>query len=510
MSAPLRLLWSGVLVSGALACARPATTPAATGVTARVAQLPLRPAADSAAVAFLIAEGMTRSRVADDLRHLTDVIGPRLSGTPAMRRANEWSAAKLREYGADSVALEPWPFGVTWERGPIAVRLLEPHTRWIPAASWAWAPGTAGPVAGDVLFVDAASRPDFQRRFGGRLRGAWVMLAPPYPRLNPGGAEPRDSARVDSLRLAQRERAQSLSRDERSFMAERDRLLAAEGIAGVLLDGQKDFGLFTMSGGPHLISPFPQVVIGNATYAELHRSLAAGLRVRVEASVTNTFGRDTVTQWNTVGEIRGSELPDEVVLVGAHLDSWDLGTGATDNGAASVAVMEAARLLGALSSAGTRPRRSVRFALFSGEEQGLYGSQYYAYAHRHELPRFQAVLVLDNGAGRITGMAMQGWNELQDLWRSMFLPLGALGPFTVREGMKGGTDHLAFLPAGVPAFNYDQLSRGYDYTHHSQADVLDHTVMTDVRQAAIVMAVNAFQLANLPGRLPRRESRRQR
>jgi carboxypeptidase Q len=466
-------------------------------------QLPIR--ADTGSVAFLIAEGTERSRVAEDLRYLTDIIGPRLTGSPAMRRANEWTAAKLTEYGADSVALEPWPFGVTWERGPIAVRLLAPHTRWIAAASWAWAPGTNGPRAGHVTLVTATTRAEFDRSYRGRLRGAWVMTGPAYPRLNPGGADPADSARVDSLRQASRLRSQQMTGEQRAFLAERENLLAADGVAGVLVDGGKDFGLFTMSGGPDQIVPFPQVVIGNATYAEIQRTLATGAPVRIEANVENRFGRDTVIQWNTVGEIRGTERPDEVVLLGAHLDSWDLGTGATDNAASSIAVLEAARLLGALKARGVRPKRTIRFVLFSGEEQGLYGSQYYAHLHAAELAKFQAVLVLDNGAGRITGMAMQGWNELQDLWRDMFRPLAGLGPLAVRVGNKTGTDHLAFLPAGVPSFNYDQLSRGYDYTHHSQADVLDHTVPRDMQQAAIVMAVNALQLANLDRLLPRKK-----
>jgi carboxypeptidase Q len=192
------------------------------------------------------------------------------------------------------------------------------------------------------------------------------------------------------------------------------------------------------------------------------------------------------------------------VLLGAHLDSWDIATGATDNGSGAIAVLEAARLLGALKASGVRPRRTIRFALFSGEEQGLYGSQYYVMSHAAELARFQAVLVLDNGSGRITGVALQGWNELQDLWSRMFRPLATLGPFAIRGGIKTGTDHLAFLPAGIPSFNYDQLSRGYDYTHHSQMDGFGFASPDDVAQAATVMAVNALQLANLDQLLPRK------
>jgi carboxypeptidase Q len=455
---------------------------------------------DSATIAFLLAEGLQRSHVSADLEYLTDVIGPRLTGSRGVRRANEWTATKLREYGADSVALESWPFGIGWQRGPITMRLLAPHERWVNAVSWAWAPGTKGPTAGDVVYVDATSRLDFDTRFAGKLRGAWVMLSRPYPRTNPDAATARDSARVDSLRRAMR----NMTAEHRAFQSDEANLLVEEGIAGQIIDGGKEFALLTMSGSPDDVAKFPMVVVANETYAELHRLLARPERVRVEVNASNTFGRDTLMQWNTVGEIRGSERPDEVVLIGAHLDSWDLGTGATDNGTGSIAVLEAARVLGALKASGVRPRRTIRFAFFTGEEQGLYGSQYYALAHAPELPRFQSVLVLDNGSGKIVGVALQGWDELRDLWTTMFGSATALGPFAVHPGNKTGTDHLAFLPAGVPSFNYDQLPRGYDHTHHSQVDVFDHTVPGDIAQAATVMAINALQLANLDLFLPRK------
>ena len=478
---------------------------ACSGGTARletppVPQMGVRVLADSSHIAALIAEGTQRSRVEADLKYLTDVIGPRLTGSPAMRRANDWVGRKLIEYGADSVLLEPWPFGVSWERGPLTVRLLAPHSRRIEAGSWAWAPGTNGAVAGDVVYVDARTRVDFDRRFAGKLRGAWVMLERPYPRVNPWAATARDSARVDSLRRVMR---RQVTAEEREFLSRQVDVLKAEGIAGEIIDGAKDFGLLTMSGSPDQISPYPQVVIGNQSFAELHRLVGEGQRPRLEVAMTNTFGRDTLVQWNTVGEIRGSERPDEIVLLGAHLDSWDLGTGATDNASGSIAVLEAARILGALKAKGIRPKRTIRFALFTGEEQGLYGSQYYVLRHDAELARHQAMLVLDNGTGRIIALPLQGRDELRDLWTTMLRPLAALGPFTVRSGTKGGTDHLPFVRAGVPSFNYDQLSRGYDYTHHSQADVYDHAVPGDIAQAATILAVNAFQLANLDRLLPR-------
>ena len=464
-------------------------------------QLEIRNLTDSSSIGFILDESRDRSRVAEDLWYLTEVIGPRLTGSPAMRRANDWTAEKLRAYGADSVALEPWPFGVSWTRGPLTVRELLPHERRIDAASWAWAPGTNGAVAGDVIFVDATTRADFDRRFAGKLRGAWVMLEPAYPRVNPWGATGPDSARVDSLRRTQRRQRTA---EERAFLQTQIALLKEQGIAGELIDGAKDYGLFTMSGSPDQVSPYPQLVVANQTYAEWQRTLARGEHVRIEVNAVNSFGRDTLVQWNTVGEIRGSQMPNEVVLVGAHLDSWDLGHGATDNATGSIAVLEAARLLGALKATGVRPRRSIRFVFFTGEEQGLYGSRYYVLRHAAEMPRVQAVLVLDNGTGRIVGLPLQGHEELRDLWSVMLRPLASLGPIPVRSGSKGGTDHLPFIEARVPSFNYDQLSRGYDYTHHSQADVFANTVPEDVKQAAAIMAVNALQLANLDRLLPRR------
>ena len=188
------------------------------------------------------------------------------------------------------------------------------------------------------------------------------------------------------------------------------------------------------------------------------------------------------------------------MILGAHLDSWDLGQGVTDNGTGSMVVLEAARVL---ARAGLQPKRTIRFILFSGEEEGLLGSKAYAAAHAAEADSIQAVLVLDNGTGAITGQALQGRSELEGLWRELLAPVAALGADSVRDARKTGTDHLSFLPYGVPGFNFDQLPRGYSHTHHSQSDTYDKAVPGDLKQAAAVMAVTAFELANLPDLLPR-------
>ena len=493
------------------ACPRPApptdvpapAVPLPAAAAAAPRPLSTQVAAEPAALQAIVAAARHDSRVREDLRHLTDVIGPRLTGSAPMRRANEWALAKLREYGADTAWLEAYRFGRAWERGPLALTMTAPHYRQLIAASAAWAPGTPGPVTGDVVFVDARTPDDFAQRFRGRLSGRWAIVAEPAPMANPLGAPltAREAAALDSARhtfFAPPADAQELQLRRRLAG-----LLVAEGALGIIGEGEKPFGLLRTYGSPEQPFPLPYLFVAHDSYAQLHRLLRAGERVTLRADVHNTLSRDVVEAHNTVGEIRGAERPDEVVVLAAHLDSWDLGTGATDNAAGVVAVLEAARIL---RTSGVRPRRTIRFALFSGEEQGLYGSQAHVAMHDAQMARHQAVLVLDNGTGRITGMSLQGWEAMRPLWDALFSPIRDLGPFTVLSRRKGGSDHRPFVARGVPGFNFDQEPRGYDYTWHSQLDTFDALIPDDVSQAATVMAATAYQLANLPELLPRAPS----
>jgi hypothetical protein len=452
---------------------------------------------NDALVAKMIDEGIKHSHVEPDLEYLTDVIGPRLSGSPEMRRANEWTQQKFKEYGMDRAELESWDFGVGWTRGPMSVRMLAPQNRMLFGVSYAWAPGTNGPVTGNVVYLDARTTEEFNQRFAGKLKGAWVMLGPSTPVRNsdaPGVAA--DSIRVDSMR-----RAQAIHNDDEAHYRQvRGALLIREQIAGAILGSEKEFNLLTMSGSPGAIVPYTMFVIGNDDYSQMERLAKRGEPIRLEVDIKNTFTPAPIDQYNTVAEIRGSEKPDEVVMLGAHLDSWDLSTGGTDNGTGAIAVLEAARIL---KASGVKPKRTIRFVLFSGEEEGLLGSQAYTEDHQKELAKVQAILVLDNGTGKITGMALQGREDLRNMWKSMLGAATDLGTLVVRSGRKTGTDHLAFEPYGVPSFNYDQLSRGYNHTHHSQVDDFDHTMPTDVAQAATIMAINAWQLADMRELLPR-------
>ncbi|HXE57811.1 MAG TPA: M20/M25/M40 family metallo-hydrolase [Gemmatimonadales bacterium] len=464
---------------------------------------------DTTGVGRLIAEAMERSELMGNLAYLSDVIGPRLSGSAAMRRANEWTAGKFRAYGLEA-RLEEYPFGVTWERGPIQVRLTAPFHRWVTAHSWAWTAGTGGkPLAGPVVRVNLAT-PESLAVYRDKVKGAWVMLAEPALVRNPDGPAP--TAADSAAWRAERERRAALAarlnadtsaaaaRARQQFLADRPYFLKAAGALGTIVDGAKEHALMTMSGSPNRISPLPSFVVSHEDYLLFDRLIARGEIPRLEARIENRFGREPVPQWNTIGEIRGAELPNQVVIVGAHLDSWDLAQGVTDNGASSMAVLEAARVI---ARSGLRPKRTIRFILFSGEEQGLLGSRAYAAAHAAEADSVQAVLVLDNGTGMILGQALQGRDDLHQLWTELLAPVAHLGAGRVRQADKGGTDHLPFLPYGIPAFNFDQEPRGYNHTHHSQSDTFDKAIEGDLTQAAAVLAVTAYELANLPALLPR-------
>lgn len=235
----------------------PATRPAADSAT----QLAVAVAADSAAIRAIVAEGMTRSHVAADLMYLTDVIGPRLTGSAGMRRANDWTARKFREYRMDSAWLEPWKFGPSWERGPMTLTLVSPHRRQLQGASWAWAPGTNGVLAGDVVYMDARTTAEFRQRFAGKLRGKWAMLGAPAPIWNPDGPAmtAADAARRDSIVRAVS--APPTDPAEQEFRQMRRALAAAEGIAGNIRDAAKEHALLNMSGSPAAVSTMPDIVV---------------------------------------------------------------------------------------------------------------------------------------------------------------------------------------------------------------------------------------------------------
>jgi hypothetical protein len=463
---------------------------------------------DTAGTGAVLTQARDQSQVMQNLQYLADNIGPRLAGSAAMKRANDWTMERFKSYGLDA-HIEAFPFGVTWERGEVNLRLVQPFSRQIMGHSWAWTAGTGGKrVTGAVTRINGT--PDSLDHYLAQVKGKWVLLAEPAFIWNPDGPpmtaadslamKEAQGRRTAMFQRMQGDQGERVMREFRQALYDRAFRLKAAGALGVLTDGGKEFGLLTMSGSPNSVSPLPNLVIAHEDYAMIDRLLQAGTPPVISGRVTNTLGSKPVEQYNTVADITGSEKPDEVVILGAHLDSWDLGQGVTDNGTGSMVVLEAAR---AIVQSGVRPKRTLRFILFSAEEEGLIGSAAYAAQHAADMDKVQAVLVLDNGTGMITGQALQGREEFEQLWKDLLAPVAHLGAKNVRAANKGGTDHLSFLPYGVPGFNFDQETRGYNHTHHSQVDTYDHAVAGDLKQASAVMAVTALELANLGELLPR-------
>ena len=416
----------------------------------------------------------------ENLRYLSDVIGPRLSGSPAMRRANEWTAERFRSYGL-AASLEPYDFGVTWERGPA-----------LPPAHGALRPGDDRPQLG------------LDRGTGGKtLHGAGGPGGPVHPRQLRGvqaagsaapGCCPKprtpvwnpDAPRHDAGGLAAHRRDQGRPRGpdrrhvgrrgaaRRQYQIDLPYMLKEAGALGTLVDGAKEHALMTMSGSPNRVAPLPNIVISHEDYTLLERLIAHGVTPRLEGRVENKLGKSPVQQWNTVGEIRGSELPGQVVILGAHLDSWDLGTGVTDNGAGSMVVLEAAR---ALAQSGLKPKRTIRFILFSGRGAGaarlaaVRGGARGRGGQHPGGPGDRQRYGTDRGTGAAGTAGVRG--ALAGAARSG----GALGADSVRERREDGHRPLvASFRTGFPGSTSTRMPRGYYHTHHSQSDTYDKAV----------------------------------
>jgi Zn-dependent M28 family amino/carboxypeptidase len=274
------------------------------------------------------------------------------------------------------------------------------------------------------------------------------------------------------------------------------------------MDAGKPHGLLTMTGGwggNDRVSggdPLPSLFVAHEHYALLHRlaSRPSPARTRVEVEITNKLVPGPVAVYNTVGEIPGSEKPDEFVVVGAHLDSWDLGQGTTDNGTGSSVVLETARIL---MRSGVRPKRTIRFVLFTGEEQGLHGSRAFTDKHKEEMAKTSAALVHDTGTGRVVGIGLQGRETIKPILEPELASLKELGVADINLRGMGGSDHMSFDRAGVPGFMLQQDPAEYRLSHHSQSDTLDKARQADLIQGAQVMAITAVRVANLPAMLPR-------
>ncbi len=434
-----------------------------------------------------------RSELMTNIEYLCDMIGPRLTGSPNLTKANQWTRDKFQQYGLANAHLESWTIDRAWTRGEAKGRVVVPVEQRILLESAGWSPSTEGPKRGPVIHVKAQSA-DELAAYKGRLKGAWVLFSevsvqpsPKTPKANPDG-EMRRRIR-DYMKM-------------RAFRHELQKFLSAEGVAGILLDSNKEHGLVNMTGASSNFSPaeLPQAFLTTESYGLIWRLMKRG-PVEIEIDLQNTFSKGEVEVYNTVAEIPGSEKSDEVVLIGGHIDSWDLGTGATDDGTGIMAVLEAAR---ALKAVGVKPKRTIRCVLFSGEEEGLHGSRAYVKAHEKEMPKISGVLVHDMGTGRVKSIGLQNRYDLREVMDRVVEPFKdavSLDELSMRPMM--GTDHMSFLPLGVPAFAVVQDEAEYRKTHHTESDTFDKVYPDEVNQGAKVLAAWAYNVAMLPEILPR-------
>jgi hypothetical protein len=480
-------------------------------------QEPLSPEAQKAQLdQKIIAEAKSGSDIMANLTYLSDVIGPRLTGSAALKKANDWTAEKMKKYGLKKVHLEAWTMPEGWERGIAVGRVIEPNNgRTLTLASMGWTPGTKGKIQGDVVFIKAEKVADLDA-YKGKLKGAIILRGPPA-KLTPWNEieKPGESLFGPTFRPGDKGK---ISREEqRAIFQAQAELLRKEGIAAILTDAGKHFNLLMTTGSwgggfggggkdrPSAASKVPTLSVAHEHYAMLYRlaTRPGKEKTRIELEVTNKFIPGPIAVSNTIGEIPGSEKPDEYVIVGAHLDSWDLGQGSLDNGTGSSVVLETARIL---AKCGVAPKRTIRFILFTGEEQGLHGSRAYVKQHKDEMAKTMAAIVHDTGTGKVIGLGWMGKRDsLKEILEGELGALKDLGVQDLNARGFGGSDHMSFSSAGVPACIFRQEIAGYRFAHHSQADTLELAREADLIQGAQVMAVTAMRLANMEKLLPREE-----
>ena len=525
------------------------------------AQEPRADRADLTLVSRIKQEAFERSQVMDTLVYLTDVYGPRLTASPEFKEAADWTVKRLQSYGVANAHLEKWgPYGRNWGVKQYSIEMTAPRYAVLDAAPLAWSESTSGPATADLIYAPYGSaRQTFDPKklqedlyqyiaaWKGKLKGKIVLMSrareltpltqPPFGRLTDKelsdlAVAPQPVAKLADLsnlvipddpeeeRLLFRTLPagvlEQFSEQRRQVNARRERFLKQEGIAGVLnTTGNSVNGLiFAQGGGSYDLKEAtapPTFVVSREQYNRMVRLTEKKIPVTVRLNLQAEVSSGNADTYNITGEIPGGAKADELIMLGAHFDSWHSGTGATDNGAGSAVMIEVMRILKALN---LKLDRTVRIALWSGEEEGLLGSKAYVKEHFGDPDTMRLTAAhaklsgyfnLDNGSGKIRGVYLQGNDAMRPVFEQWLAPFRDEGVTAISIRNTGGTDHLSFDEVGLPGFQFIQDPLEYStLTHHSQMDTLDHVQPTDLMQAAAVIAAVVYDAANRPEMLPRK------
>ena len=479
-------------------------------------------------------EGFQRSRVMEITSWLTDVYGPRLTNSPGFRKAGEWAVKEMTSWGLANARLEPFgPFGKGWANEKFYMAATTPGGTFpVIGMSTAWTPGTEGAVSGDAIFAVLDTDEDLAK-FKGALKGKVVLTqafrdvpalwTPPARRYTEQqlaemqqetDATPRGRGGRGGGRLGGRGGPAGAPGAE-TFTQRRTRFLREEGVLATVTPGRGDGGTVFLGGAsanrqPNADLGVPAIVVAVEHYGRILRTLEKKMPVKIDLDIRNSFLDETMS-FNVVGEIPGADKADEVVMLGAHFDSWHGGTGATDNAAGSAVMMEAMRIL---KQSGLKLRRTVRIGLWGGEEQGLIGSREYVTANfgnaadmalKPAHAKFAAYFNVDNGTGAIRGVHLQGNEAVGGIFDAWMKPFRNMGMTTLTIRDTGGTDHQSFDRVGLPGFQFIQDDIEYDTrTHHSTMDVYERIQEEDMRKNAVIVAAFAYHAANRDEKLPRK------
>jgi carboxypeptidase Q len=513
-------------------------TLAAIAVCLLAAPLPAADNPDLRTISRIREEGFRNSKVMEYAQALTDTIGPRLTGSPNMKKANEWTRDTLSQMGLANAHLAPYKFGRGWSSDYAFARMLTPDVQQLYALGYAWSPATNGVIRGKVVKAKLETKEDLEKNKG-KFAGAIVMIAEPKemkPQETPyvDRFDEKELAELSQYELPRADARRGEYLKRREFRKALAQFAMDEKIAAMIQPGNGEGGVFRVQGGGTWRDDEPTGVpafgLAPEHYARVSRLLDKKTDVELELELRAQF-HDDPTSWNTIAELPGSEKKGEVVMLGAHLDSWHTSTGATDNAAGSAVMMEAMRIL---KSLGVTPKRTIRIALWSGEEQGLLGSRAYVEQHfatraepkdpeqaklpawarttdkgelrpKPEHAKLSAYFNMDGGTGKIRGIYAEENAAAVPLFNAWLEPLRDTGATIVTMRRTPATDHVAFDDAGLPGFTFVQDDVEYESrTHHTNWDSFERLQREDLMQAAVVVATFVWQAANRDELMPRR------